>query len=116
MANKPSVRPQQAKGRDKSGQFAKGNSGNPGGRKSPAKKALEKLLQEALEKHALPNGKTGNFVFDKAWEIVENTDNEQHLLAALKFLAEYAYGKPAQRLKLSNDTDDQGQALPLILS
>jgi len=114
MAKKPAVRNGQetrVKGR-----FKKGVSGNPGGRRSPAKKAIEKLLQDALVAHGDPNGKTGNFAFDEVWKILEEAEEIPHKLSALKLLIEYAYGKPAQRLKLSNDEDAQGQVLPLKLS
>lgn len=72
--------------------FAKGQSGNPGGR---AKRTQEEIdLVEACKKRT-PKA------LEVIGEIMENGENERNRLSAAQYLIDRAYGKAVQQTELT---------------
>lgn len=82
------------------GKFAKGQSGNPGGR--------PKLPEEIKE---IARASSGD-AFKRVVELMDSADDERVQLAAAKEVLDRAFGKPAQAMEVSGK---EGGPLAAIL-
>lgn len=79
--------------RNKSGQFKKGKSGNPSGRKPippEIKEALTSLVPRAV---------------DRLKEIVETSNDEKVIIQAVNVVLDRVYGKPLQAVDMKSEND-----------
>lgn len=74
--------------------FQPGQSGNPGGRASPARQELQALL----DKHYTPAKRRATLT--RLIELTEDGDPKV-ALEAIKLLLAYTYGKPTERKEIS---------------
>jgi hypothetical protein len=79
------------------GRFAPGESGNPGGRKKEIE-GLAKAIRAKLEK-CLEDGTPVNEAVDVLMEQMRNAEHPKDIIAAVRVLLEYGYGKPTQAVE-----------------
>lgn len=81
--------------------FAKGQSGNPGGRP----KGLAKAVRDRLDSAAESTGTTGADLLIAFWASVmaDKSEDTGLRLKASQFLAERGWGKPAQFVPIEDD-------------
>jgi hypothetical protein len=75
--------------------FAPGQSGNPGGRPSPAKAALRDALDKTV----------GPVKLRRLWRTLYGLAEDGDL-EAIKLIFAYAYGKPTDNVQISGDADE----------
>ena len=78
--------------------FQKGQSGNPKGR-SKKQLALQALIRGFAE-DTTETSESGNKLVDLAWSLALSGE-----VGALKLLFEYGYGKPPQKIQITDEGD-----------